>query len=264
MNLKRRWKRWLYGRCPGFKGVLPYWGERLHFPPGSIAFDLACAQGIYEHENLRLILAAARPGAWYFDIGANIGLMSAPLLCAEPTLQVVSVEASPRTSEYLRETIGASRNRDRWRMVAKAVGASEGGIDFHASVGTHSVFDGIRHTGRAPAGKVVRVQMTTLDALWTEFGRPDVCAVKIDVEGGEADVIRGGFACLTTARPIVLLEWNRQNLAAYGCQPEILLDLAEQARFEVLNVPGLASVSSPASLRLQTGVSETFLLVPRP
>ena len=106
--------------------------------------------------------------------------------------------------------------------------------------------------------------MTTLDALWTEFGRPDVCAVKIDVEGGEADVIRGGFACLTTARPIVLLGWNRQNLAAYGCQPEILLDLAEQARFEVLNVPGLASVSSPASLRLQTGVSETFLLVPRP
>ncbi len=264
MRIKRRFKHWLYGSCPGFRGVLPYWGERVFFPPGSLAFDLACEQGIYEHDNLKLLLAAARPEAWYFDIGANIGLLSAPLLHTEPTLQVVSVEASPRTASYLAKTIGASRNRARWRIVSKAIGKAQGEIDFHTSVGSHGVFDGIKDTGRAPADGVVKVPLTTLDALWTEFGRPDVCVVKIDVEGGEADVLRGGLACLISARPIVLLEWNRQNLAAYGCPPEALLDLANQAKCDVLNVPGLAAILSPSNMRLQTGVSETFLLVPRP
>jgi FkbM family methyltransferase len=264
MKPRARLKRWLYGRCPGFRGALPYWGELLRFPPGSLAFDLACEQGIYERENLNLLMAAARPNAWYFDLGANIGLMSAPLLGSEPTLQVVSVEASPRTAEFLARTIATSRNRERWRLVAKAVGSAEGEIGFHASSASEGVFDGIRDTGRAPVAGVVKVPLTTLDSLWAEFGRPEVCLVKIDVEGGEADVLAGGMACLRSCRPVVLLEWNRRNLAAYGRRPEDLLGLAAQAHCEVLNVPGLAAVSSPASLRLQTGVSETFLLVPRP
>jgi FkbM family methyltransferase len=264
MSLKNSYKRWLYGRCPGFKGVFPYWGERIHFPQGSVAFELACAQGIYEHENLKILQAAVRPDSWYFDIGANIGLMSAPLLSTEPSLQVVSIEASPRTAGCLSKTIAESGNRGRWKLISKALGHSEGEIEFHTSPESHSVFDGIKDTGRAPSGRVIKVPLTTLDAIWMEFGRPDVCLVKIDVEGGEGDVLRGGLACLEETRPTVLLEWNRQNLAAYGCPPERLLDLANQARFDVLNVPGLAPVSTPSNLRLQTGVSETFLLVPRP
>jgi FkbM family methyltransferase len=263
MNPKGRFKHWLYGKCPGFKGAFPYWGERVHFPPGSLAFDIACEQGIYEHENLRILQAAAKPGAWYIDIGANIGLMSAPLLSTEPTLNVVSVEASPSSQWHLEKTIAVSDNRNRWRLVKKAMGASEGEIDFFMSVATHGVFDGVRNTGRAPAGNVVKVQMTTLDALWTDLGKPNVCLVKIDVEGGEGNVLRGGISCLKATRPVVLLEWNRQNMAAYGCEPESLLEIAELVECDVLNVPALARVTSPSNMRLQTGISETFLLVPR-
>jgi FkbM family methyltransferase len=263
MTLARRFKRWLYGSCPGFKGALPYWGERLHFPPGSVLFDLACEQGIFEWGNLRLLQAAVRPGAWYFDIGANIGLMSAPLLQTEPTLQVVSVEPSPETAACLARSIAASPNRGRWRLVAAAVGEREGDTDFHVSAAAHSAFDGIRDTERGVAGRTIRVPLTTLDALWKRFGRPEVALVKIDVEGGEANVLRGGRECLGASRPVVLLEWNRQNLAAYGCRPETLLDLAEELDCDLLNVPGLAPVLTRASLRLQTGISESFLLVPR-
>ena len=263
MNLKRRFKRWLYGTCPGYKGRLPYFGERLCFPPNSMVFDLACAQGIYECENLRIMQSALRPHAWSFDIGANIGLMSAPLLAAEPTLQVVSVEASPGTASYLARTVAASPRRDRWRCVAKAVGATEGETVFFASTEAHGAYDGIKNTGRGRAPSEIRVPLTTLDALWREFGQPDICLVKIDVEGGEADVLRGGFSCLRATRPYVLLEWNAQNLAAYGCPPETLLELAAALDYELLNAHGLAPVSSPANLALQMRVNENFVLVPR-
>lgn len=262
MNLKRHFKRWLYGHCPGFRGVLPYFGERVHFPPGSLIFELACTEGIFEQENLKLLQAALRPNSWYFDIGANIGLMSAPLLATEPTLQVVSVEASPRTAGYLARTVAASPRRERWRVVAKALGAADGEIEFHASDETHGVFDGIKDTGRGRAAHKIKVPLTTLDHLWTEAGRPDVCLVKIDVEGGEADVLRGGSGCLRATRPYVLLEWNNRNLAAYGCPPGTLLELAGGLNYDVLSAPALAPVLTSASLTLHMGISETFLLVP--
>ena len=263
MNLKRQFKRWLYGQCHGFIGRLPYFGERLYFPPDSVVFDLACAQGIYESDHLRIMQSALRPQAWYFDIGANIGLMSAPLLDAEPTLQVVSVEASPCTASYLARSVAASPRRDRWRFVAKAVGATEGETVFFASAEAHGAFDGIKNTGRGSAPREIKVPLTTLDTLWREFAQPDICLVKIDVEGGEADVLRGGFSCLRATRPYVLLEWNAQNLAAYGCPPGALLELAAALDYEVLNTLGLAPVSSSANLALQMRVKENFVLVPR-
>ncbi len=262
-HLRRSIKRWLYGSCPGFKGAFPYFGERIHFPPGSLIFDLVMAQGIFEHENLRLLQAALRPDTWAFDIGANIGLMSVPLLKAQPSVQVLSVEASPLTAGYLARTIAGSSCRDRWQLVSKALGATEGEIDFFTATGTDGVFDGMRDTGRARKSAKVKVPLTTIDALWHGLGHPAVSVVKIDVEGAEAEVLRGGRACLRTTRPVILLEWNRQNLAAYDCPTESLLAHAADLNCDVLNVPGLAPVTSPASLRLQTGMSETFLLVPR-
>jgi FkbM family methyltransferase len=263
MSLKRDFKHWLYGRCPGFRGRLPYFGEHLCFPPNAVAFDVACAQGIYEHDNLRIMQSTLQPHAWYFDIGANIGLMSAPLLDAEPTLQVVSVEASPYTASYLARTVAASPRRDRWRCVAKAVGATEGETVFFASAEGHGMFDGIRNTGRGRAPHEIKVPQTTLDTLWREFDQPDICLVKIDVEGGEADVLRGGFSCLRATRPYVLLEWNALNLAAYRCPSGTLLELAAALDYEVLNTPGLAPVSSSANLELQMRMKENFVLVPR-
>lgn len=263
MNLRRRFKHWLYGQCPGFKGVLPYYGEKIHFHPGSLIFDLACSQGIFEHDNLALLQAAARPHTWYFDIGANIGLMSAPLLGTEPTLRVLSVEASPRTAGYLTKTVQCSQNRDRWQLVAKAVGAVEGTIEFHASTETHGVFDGIKDTGRGLAAQKVTVPLTTLDHLWCETGKPQISVIKIDVEGGEADVLRGGLACLRSTRPVILLEWNARNLAAYHCAPNTLLELAVTLNYDLLSAPSLAPVTSPALLQLHMGVGETFLFVPR-
>lgn len=262
-SLRRNFKRWLYGSCPGYRGVFPYFGERIHFPLGSMMFELAMNEGIFEHGNLKLLQAALRPNTWAFDIGANLGLMSAPLIATEPTLRVVSVEASPRTAGFLDRTITASPHRDRWTLVPKALGATEGEIEFFAATGSDGIFDGLRDTGRARGTAKVRVPLTTLDTLWRDFGRPAICLVKIDVEGAEADVLHGGLECLRSTRPIVLLEWNRLNLAAYGRSPEHLLALAAELNCDLLNAPGLAQVTTPASLLFQTGVSETFLLVPR-
>ena len=264
MNLRHRFKHWLYGRCPGYAGVFPYFGERVHFPRGSMLFTLACEQGIFELGNVNLLRAAARPGSWYFDVGANIGLMSAPLLDSLPDITVVSVEASPRTAECLGRTIAGSPRRDRWHFVPKALGAAEGEIEFFASAASHGVFDGLRDTGRGRDVRAVKVPLTKLDTLWENFGRPDVSVIKIDTEGAEADVLRGAAACLRATRPCVLLEWNTLNLVPFATAPGSLLTFAAEINYDVLAAPSLAPVTTPEQLRLQMGLGETFILCPRP
>jgi hypothetical protein len=90
MTLRQTIKYWLYGRCPGFAGSFPYFGTRVYFPPGSKSFLAACEQGIFEADNVRLLQGLVRPGSYFFDVGTNIGLMSAPVLHTAPDVRIVS------------------------------------------------------------------------------------------------------------------------------------------------------------------------------
>lgn len=91
---------------------------------------MACKQGIYESENLKLIYHFVRPNSVYFDVGANIGLMSIPLLYSCPSCTVVSMEPSPNTLKFLIRTFEGSGFGNRWRIVGKAAGSSMGSMNF--------------------------------------------------------------------------------------------------------------------------------------
>ena len=104
MRVRGLAKRLLFGTAPFFRGRFRYYGQVVYFPLGSSTFERACEEGIYEREVTNLILALAKPGTTYFDVGANIGLLSVPVLSVCPTVKVVSIEASPDTLPFLRKT----------------------------------------------------------------------------------------------------------------------------------------------------------------
>jgi FkbM family methyltransferase len=259
ISLRKRLKRLVYGS----RGWFPYFGERIYFPKRSMIFELACVQGIFERENLQLLRGAILPNTWYFDIGANIGLLSAPLLRHDPSLNIVSVEASPNTAPFLQRTARESASKSRWHVVAEAVGATIGSVDFHLAEAAQGAFDGMRATGRTQSRGTAKVPLVTLDALWKRFGSPPISLVKIDVEGAEHAVLKGAAECLQQQRPTVLLEWNSENLQAYGTLPDTMLTAAEEMGYEVLIAPQLAHVRGAQQLRLAMSCGETFVLLPR-
>ncbi|HUJ45403.1 MAG TPA: FkbM family methyltransferase [Opitutaceae bacterium] len=262
MTIRKWFKRWLYGSCPGLAGAFPYFGTRVYFPKGSLAFQLAVEQGIFERENVELLRKLCRPRSCYFDVGANLGLTSLPMLQSLPDCRVLSFEPSPNSLPWLERTIAESPYARRWTLVPKAVGAAPSIAEFSLSPPAFALYDGLKGTQRAASVRRVQVEVTTLDVEWERIGRPDVSAIKVDVEGGELDVLRGGFACIKACRPHILLEWNAANLAAYGRRVESILPVASDLGCCLFSVPKLQSATNAAELRLQMMETESFLLAP--
>jgi FkbM family methyltransferase len=201
-----------------------------------------------------------------FDVGANIGLMALPVLYEHADVTVCSFEPSPSSTPFLERTVRESPYGARWRMFAKALGEKPGTAEFCMSDGVMGSFDGFCDTSRPEMSSVprrtVEVPVSTLDSEWEELGRPDVSAIKIDVEGAEFGVLQGGASLIAACRPTLVMEWSRRNLPAYG------VDLAELFRFAAAHSYLLftADVGTPVrseeELLFHMWSDEEFVLVP--
>jgi FkbM family methyltransferase len=262
MRLRKRLRYWLYGHCPGLAGSFPYYGTRVHFPRGSMGFREACLQNVFEADNVRLLQHLVKPHTTYLDIGANIGLMAIPILNACPDCLVVSFDPSPNSLPYLRRTVSESRFADRWTIVPRALSDSRGQAEFCLASKELSMFDGLRDTHRVTVAQSVTVDVSTLDAEWERLGRPAVSAIKCDVEGNELAILNGAGALLDRDRPFVLVEWNEENLRAYGCHPAEILGFCGRSGYRLFALPNFIGVDSALELGLHMTEVESFLLAP--
>jgi len=260
--VKKKIRKWLYGKCPGFAGAFPYYGVKVYFPKNSLIFQLACEQSVYEHENIKMLLSLIKPDTVYFDIGANIGLMSIPVLRTLPNCRVVSFEPSPNALPFLLRTAEGSRYGDRWTIVGKATGNNIGETTFHISSIERGAFDSIKDTKRVDCDKEIIVPITTIDHEWEIREKPVVSVIKVDVEGSELQTLLGGLKCIAHEKPIILTEWNTVNLRAYDCAPEKLLEFAADIRYRAFSMPHLIPVTERVHLVTQMLITENFLLVP--
>jgi len=75
-----------------------------------------------------------------------------------------------------------------------------------------------------------RVEVVTLDSEFYEKMIP-VNFIKIDTEGGEFDVIKGGLLTLQTYKPLILFEDCNKNLEAFGRSQKDLYKILKEAGY---------------------------------
>jgi FkbM family methyltransferase len=149
----------------------------------------------FHHRALTQIYAPfIRPGDLCFDIGAHLGdrIRAWSRLGA----RVVALEPHPGLMAWLRRWYGQKENIV---LLEQAAGARPGTAELWISRLTPSIstlsyewmttVQKSRGFSGARWEEQVSVSVTTLDALIAQYGKPAFC--KIDVEGGEHDVLRG-------------------------------------------------------------------------
>jgi FkbM family methyltransferase len=195
-------------------------------------------------EEYRAFRDAVRPGAIVLDVGANVGAYT--LLFSQwvgRAGRVVAFEPSPSAACSLRHHLDLNE-ADNVEVIDAAVSDHEG---------TAALYDD-GFAGRssliavADCQSAVTVKTTTIDGFCSQRSlTPDV--VKIDVEGAEADVLRGARRTLASVRAAVFVEfhpsvWRLRNLdgsdlarelEAQGFEPEPL-----DPQFDVWSTEGVS------------------------
>jgi FkbM family methyltransferase len=177
---------------------------------------------------------------------------------------VLSFEPSPNSLPYLQRTRAEADVADRWDVLGKAAGSESGLVRFSVASPRYSVLDGLQDTQRAAGlSHAIEVPMTTVDVEWRRLGSPAVSCIKVDVEGAETQVLAGSEALIAQERPRIVLEWNRENLAAHRVSTDELLKYANERDYDVLAFPGLSPVTGPSLLEIHMLRTEMFLLAPK-
>jgi FkbM family methyltransferase len=197
----------------------------------------ACWLGTYEMSKRQSFVDATRPGMVVLDVGAQAGyytLLSSQLVGATGT--VFAIEPVPRNLDFLRTHLEINRRRNV-TVLAAAAAESDGNGTFQT--------EQTSYMGRLSPSGGLQVRTVALDSIATKHGvRPDI--VKIDVEGGEAEVLRGASHILAEHRPLVFLathgpvphEQSCAVLRDHGYQLEPLDAPTVAAAREILARPG--------------------------
>ncbi len=261
MNARKLAKYWLYNSMPGFRGHFPYFGTSVYFPKDALLFRAVCEQGIFEADIVQRMVKLARPNTTVMDIGANLGLMSVPVLQACTSCRVVAFEPSPSSLPYLQRTAAASPYRDRWTVVGAGVASQSGELDFTVGSPRDALYEGFRSHDRIAGGRVIKVPVTTLDETWRTLGEPEVSLIKIDVEGAEGGVFAGAAAVLQRWRPAILVEWFDAYLNRFDTPATDLLRIAAPLDYRIFTIPAGVPVDDARALAAQMIDCQNFLLL---
>jgi FkbM family methyltransferase len=184
--------------------------------------------GAYETAAVQLFKSLVNPGDRVFDIGANIGFHTMWLSkLVGAAGEVLAFEPVRYLYDALVKSISENQFDDRCQAINCAVSDASGtGLIRHAPETTN--FGGAHLTrDRADDNHAYEtIQLRTL----SEFISDKRCSfIKIDTEGSEAKVLRGGGDLLRRDRPVVFAElFNEQLKKVSGATAsQLIRDMAE-------------------------------------
>ncbi len=194
--------------------------------------------GLFEPSETDLVADLLGPGDTFIDVGAHIGWFSTlASTIVHPSGHVIACEPYPTNAAALREnlTLNGATNV----QVAEMALGSEIGVLCLAMAGDSG---DVTALDWARKGRV-EVAMTTLDEIAADTA--SVKLLKMDVEGWEAHVLKGGSKTLARTGN-VMIEINRPALKEASASPDEIFDLLRQAgfnNFRVLPQTGLRRLS---------------------
>jgi FkbM family methyltransferase len=174
-------------------------------------------RGEHEPEVQKAILAAVRPGAVVYDIGAHIGTIALGTARLVGNLgRVVAFDGDPENVERLRGNSARNELQDHLQALHTVVWSRTTSDGIHFRRGTiNKSQGGVKADGQHPVlakGEIINVPAITLDDFVATVGPPPQL-IKIDVEGGEYEVLRGGTSLFATQRPLLIAEIHHQQAA---------------------------------------------------
>jgi FkbM family methyltransferase len=188
------------------------------------SYNHSCWLGVYEHKKRLVFEKTIRRNSILFDIGAHVGYYTllSSLLVGEGG-KVYSFEPLSRNLKFLHAHLRLNGIQNV-EVIEAAVGDQDGVSLFKE--GDTSAKGSLRPDG------TIGVKTLSLDSCIAKGSLPSPDFMKIDVEGGEMDVLRGARRCLSDARPTIFLATHGKEIHRNCCE------LLSSFNYELLPLDG--------------------------
>ncbi len=167
--------------------------------------------GEYDHNKIIFLSSIMGKNSTFIDVGANIGFYTVPIACAAKKMdaRIIAFEPLQANLVRLRENIRLNDIADVVEVFPYGLSSLPG----TAQLTLREDFQGGGETGNASIKiddgnddkfEAVEITLKTLDE-WINVIE-NVGIIKIDVEGHEDHVLRGGRNIINRDRPIIMIE----------------------------------------------------------
>lgn len=148
----------------------------------------------------------------FVDVGSHIGQMSLYVAKSFPNVTIVSLEPSPETRA--RQKANMSLNKLDYTLLPMAMSDQNTSAYLHqpkkasykeyfkqndGRFSLHASDDTIQNTN-------IKIEVSTLDSVLNNLKTASKLLVKLDVEGNELEVLKGGRNILTSSQTILIIE----------------------------------------------------------
>jgi FkbM family methyltransferase len=183
-------------------------------------------------DSLSSVLA---PGSVFLDVGAHIGYFSMKAAVkVGPTGRVVAFEPNPETLMLLRDNVAANKAENVTVEPIACTDREQMLTLYAAPVANTGISSLARSTADISAKEPPRaysVRARRIDDVVRELKLTRLDAIKIDVEGAEAFVLRGAVETLKRFHPKVVMEVDAGHLANMQSTPEDLASILKTAGY---------------------------------
>ncbi len=198
--------------------------------------------GVWQPEIWESLAPSLAEGAVFLDVGAHIGYFS---MKAAPVVgksgHVLAFEPNPETLALLRDNVSANHAGN---VIVEPIACTdrEQTLTLYAGPPSNTGMSSLasENVPVEGAAKSYTVRARRIDDVVRELGLTRVDAIKIDVEGAEAYVLRGAVETLKRFHPKVVVEVVASQLAAMHSTAEDVTGVLERAGYNYrrgLNTP---------------------------
>lgn len=144
----------------------------------------------------RLVTTLCLPKKGFIDVGAHIGSILSAVIHRDPSIKLYAIEPVPAKLRHLR------RRFPTVELHECALGEADGESSFFVNT-KQSAYSSLLKPRHNEGVEIISVAVKRLDGL---ISANDIDLIKIDVEGAELGVLRGGDMLINKNRPTIMFE----------------------------------------------------------
>ena|SRR3990167_6809098 len=171
----------------------------------------------YERSEMKYVFSHLKSPRTIVDVGANIGIWSIYLAKNYPNSEVMTFEPVNSSFFYLGKNL--ARNN-----ITNVVANSN-------ALGEKEKYTNLYYYQETPGASSIKktqnsnyIKEKTMVHRLDDYGFKDVDFIKIDTEGAELNVLKGGINTIKKYKPMILCEMMRKYTKLFGYHPDDIIN----------------------------------------